>query len=672
MSAITTLGRSIPADRTAGKRGQIALSIGHEPALDPTGQPETPERQALSIRWLAGTILTGFGGGSLLVAALLLSIDSASVTPERAERLVQPGASAGPQIGGGQKGDKLVRAVEAKGARQSFKSPMTLKVADREVIKVRNFVRVATNLATVSGTLASDVPPFNAMKLMTQDTASERAPEPPAETGDAEVSFVKTDLTAASLVGAQALSDADVAAQIVEERRAFREGGRQPYLPMPAQTLMMRTLRTGMTTPADATAFLPGPAAAPFSNIEVRVVPENVTNLAKTESEKSEFSTEERINSIRKGETIETVLKNNGASPEEIRLIVAALSKNARSYIVPEGRAVKLLMAPPVGRDGRSQILRVTIADGERIESMAAVNDDYAYVNVAPPEAAAKPAPAKPTDDDDEEDDGTGLRFYNSFYETALRQQIPREIIDELVRVFSNDVDMQKRASGSDSFEAFFTDDDGELDLLFASITVNGETFRYYRYANPEENFSDYYNEQGKSARKFLLRKPISEGVFRSPFGMRFHPILRYSRPHNGVDWANKVGTPILAAGNGTVISAGWSSGYGKHTEIQHANGYVTTYSHQSAFASGIVEGAKVRQGQVIGYLGSTGLSTGPHLHYEVVVNGSYVDPMKIKLPRGRELDGKSLAEFQRHREQVDSLMLKAPGAAPKLAQATR
>jgi murein DD-endopeptidase MepM/ murein hydrolase activator NlpD len=307
---------------------------------------------------------------------------------------------------------------------------------------------------------------------------------------------------------------------------------------------------------------------------------------------------------------------------------------------------------------------------GERIETMAAVNDEYAYVNVAPPEAA--PRPARPAEDEEEEDDGSGLRFYNAFYETALRQQIPREIIDELVRVFSNDVDMQRRASPSDSFEAFFTDDDGELDLMHASLTVGGESFKYYRYANPEENFADYYNEQGKSARKFLLRKPIAEGVFRSSFGMRFHPILRYSRLHSGVDWANKVGTPILAAGNGKVVKAQWDSGYGRRVEIEHANGYVTTYSHMSGFARGISDGARVRQGQVIGYVGTTGLSTGPHLHYEVVVNGSFVDPMRIKVPRGRELEGRALAEFSRHREQVDGLLQKAPGAAPRLAQSGR
>ena len=162
----------------------------------------------------------------------------------------------------------------------------------------------------------------------------------------------------------------------------------------------------------------------------------------------------------------------------------------------------------------------------------------------------------------------------------------------------------------------------------------------------------------------------MAEGILRSGFGYRRHPILGYSKMHTGVDWANRIGTPIVAAGNGTVIKAEWDSGYGRRIEVQHNNGYVTAYSHLSRFGGGIAPGARVRQGQVIGYLGNTGLSTGPHLHYEVIVNGHFVDPMKIRLPRGRELDGRALAEFRRQREQVDALMARA-GSSTRLAQRT-
>ena len=154
-----------------------------------------------------------------------------------------------------------------------------------------------------------------------------------------------------------------------------------------------------------------------------------------------------------------------------------------------------------------------------------------------------------------------------------------------------------------------------------------------------------------------------------SPFGMRYHPILHFSRMHTGVDWAAPVGTPVVAAGNGVIIMAQWDAGYGRRVEIQHANGYETTYNHMSGFGRGIAPGVHVTQGQTIGYLGDTGLSTGPHLHYEVIINGNFVDPMAIKLARTREFDGKMLASFKRERGRIDQLMAQAPSAAAMAAE---
>ena len=184
----------------------------------------------------------------------------------------------------------------------------------------------------------------------------------------------------------------------------------------------------------------------------------------------------------------------------------------------------------------------------------------------------------------------------------------------------------------------------------------------------PDDGLLDYYDENGRSSRKFLVRKPIAIGETRSGFGMRRHPILGYYKMHTGVDWAAPIGTPILAAGNGTVIKAQWDSGYGRRVEIQHANGYITTYNHMSGFARSVKEGMRVKQGQVIGFLGSTGLSTGPHLHYEVMVNGHFVDPMRVKLARTREIEGRLLAEFRKERDRIDSLMAKAPNNSAKVA----
>ena len=260
------------------------------------------------------------------------------------------------------------------------------------------------------------------------------------------------------------------------------------------------------------------------------------------------------------------------------------------------------------------------------------------------------------------------MRLYASLYETALKQEIPRPIIDDLVRIFGNEVDFQRSVAGGDSIDIFYGEgEEGEArnELLYASITTRDETFRYYRFQTPDDGVVDYYDDQGRSVRKFLVRKPVAAGELRSGFGMRFHPIMRYSKMHTGVDWAAPIGTPIYAAGSGVVLKASWDSGgYGRRVEIQHANGYVTTYNHMSGFAKGMTEGVRVRQGQLVGYLGSSGLSTGPHLHYEVLVNGHFVDPMRIKLTRTKEFDGRMLAAFKRERERIDGLMGKAPNAA--------
>jgi len=168
------------------------------------------------------------------------------------------------------------------------------------------------------------------------------------------------------------------------------------------------------------------------------------------------------------------------------------------------------------------------------------------------------------------------------------------------------------------------------------------------------------------------VRKPVLAGIMRSGFGLRRHPILGYTKMHTGVDWAAPGGTPIYASGNGTVEKVGWESGYGKYVRVRHTNGYETAYGHMTAYARGIDEGTRVRQGQVIGFVGSTGLSTGSHLHYEILVNGRFVDPMRIKLPRGRVLEGPMLAGFEKERERLDGIMARKPARVASSGAAVR
>src|SRR5262249_1619520 len=178
------------------------------------------------------------------------------------------------------------------------------------------------------------------------------------------------------------------------------------------------------------------------------------------------------------------------------------------------------------------------------------------------------------------------------------------------------------------------------------------------------------YDESGKSAKKFLVRKPVADGNITSGFGGRNHPLLGYDKMHTGVDWASSTGTPGFAAGTGVIDKIGWEGGYGKYIRTRHANGYETAYGHLSAFARSMEAGKRVHQGQIIGYVGSTGLSTGAHLHYEIMVNGRFVDPMRIKLPRGRVLEGPVLAGFERERDRLEAMISRAPARMAQTGQA--
>jgi murein DD-endopeptidase MepM/ murein hydrolase activator NlpD len=254
-----------------------------------------------------------------------------------------------------------------------------------------------------------------------------------------------------------------------------------------------------------------------------------------------------------------------------------------------------------------------------------------------------------------------------------LTNQVPRALVDDLIRIYSYDVDFQRKTQPGDSFEVLFAGDAGVGDtkpeVLFAALTTGGETRKYYRYQAADDGIVDYYDETGKSAKKFLVRKPLAEGIVTSNFGSRKHPLLQYVRMHTGVDWAAQMGTPIYAAGNGVIERIGWEGGYGKLIKIRHANGYTTGYGHMSAFARNMEEGKKVRQGQIIGYVGSTGLSTGAHLHYEIMINGRHVDPMKIRLPRGRVLEGGQLATFEKERDRLDTMLATRPTPARSTAR---
>ena len=630
---MTTLAARLARPAGPNERLRLAVELGHEPPIE-IGAPriEGRERWRLSARWFAGVALSGLSGLALIGAALYLDLDRQSNFAEAPEfaGLAHREEAEGVNPS---KGDRLVRPIDVVAAKQTYKVPTTIKIGDKEVVRSRPFTLLSTALTLTPNAYADATPPFDPLTALSG--AAEKADAPP-DTGpaqdDAEVAFSQRDLAAnetAAVTGELTLAEAQ--AQVAEMLKATASGDNGPALP--SQMLLKRTSQAGIDPLGVLSYAATGSvnANAPFASIEVKMVPENVTNAIKTPAP---AESRERMVQLRRGESFADLLRANGANKDAASEILAAFGVKGGESPVAEGQKIILQYDEPEAADRPAPIARVSVYADEQLKSTIAVDDEGAYVPVTLPRDAGPRRDAE----------NGGLSLYESFYQTALKQDVPKPIINEMVRAFANDVDFQRAAQPGDSVTAFMSDPD-EVDphpqLLYATMTVRDQTFKYYRFQTPDDGLVDFYDESGRSVRKFLIRKPIVAGEMTSAYGMRFHPILHYARMHTGVDWGAPIGTPILAAGNGVVIKAAYDFGYGRRVEIQHANGYVTTYNHMSGFARGIAAGAKVTQGQVIGYLGQSGLATGPHLHYEVVINGNFVDPMAIKLARTREFDGK-------------------------------
>jgi len=247
----------------------------------------------------------------------------------------------------------------------------------------------------------------------------------------------------------------------------------------------------------------------------------------------------------------------------------------------------------------------------------------------------------------------------NNLYSSAINAGVEPNIIVEFARIYGFEVDFQRDIRKGDWFEILyekFEDDNKKVrdtgKIIYASMFVNGEEINLYNFKFKNEE--EYYDIKGKSITKSLMKTPINGARLSSAYGMRKHPILGYNKMHRGTDFAAPSGTPIMASGSGTITRARWCGGGGNCVKIKHNSTYETIYAHMKAFAKGVREGRKVKQGQIIGYVGSTGMSTGPHLHYEVIVNGKKVNSQRLKLPSGKILKGEARENFELERIKID------------------
>ena len=249
----------------------------------------------------------------------------------------------------------------------------------------------------------------------------------------------------------------------------------------------------------------------------------------------------------------------------------------------------------------------------------------------------------------------------NSLYNSASKKEVPINTIIELARIYGFEVDFQRDIRKRDSFQIMyevFKDDNKKIietgEILFANLKLSGQDKPLYFFTS--KNTKGHFDKNGKSSQKALMKTPINGARLSSPFGMRKHPIDGFNKMHRGTDFAAPTGTPIMASGNGVIKKAGWCGGGGNCVVIKHNSTYQTVYAHMSKFASGIRSGVRVKQGQTIGFVGSTGKSTGPHLHYEVIVNGKKINSQKLKLPSGKILKGKERKLFETAKIKLDVL----------------
>ena len=643
--------------------GLPSIFLGEMPKaerkLPPVYLCETgPDGASCRIKWLASTCLAGIVGVCLIGVAIYASLNMAdgsgmvssikraslaALEPMRTATLAKSGQSAG-----GQKEDRIHLTEAGFATRQVIHDTVIERHGSREFITIKPYLRIVAGLGTESPADADQLPPFNPFKLYSDATPVGASGE--AEDAPQAVSVNVVEVPGGILPQSDGveLKPEDVGRLVAEaaEIFAYAEGANA----------------------GDGEARLIQAAYHPEDGLgsqQTTVISKSTDDTAEAEDEPFEdlyAGAQVKTLKVGSGDTLMSLFTKIEAEPAQAKEVIDALEPIFSAKDLKPGQEVRFTLVPAPSDTGQMEPAKVSIfAKGTHLAT-AARNRQAVFV-----------ASTEPIGDDAAKLQQASARatLYTSFYHAALEQKIPDETILKLLRVHSYDVDFKQKTKSGDSFDLFFdSGNEGELgELLYTSMTINGEARKFYRFRTPDD-VVDYYDEQGNSAKKFLMRNPVRGGRFTSGFGDRRHPLLKYMRMHNGVDWAAPTGTPIAAAGDGTVEQVGGRGGYGNYVRLRHANGFSTAYGHMSRYAAGVAPGVTVKQGQIIGYVGSTGLSTGPHLHFEVLVNNSYVNPMTIQVPRGLQLTGRQLAEFQRERRRIETLMELDP-VTSRVAQVT-
>jgi murein DD-endopeptidase MepM/ murein hydrolase activator NlpD len=554
--------------------------------------------------------------------------------------------------------DRLQVTSGAKSTRFIIHETLRQRRGGREYIYAKPYVRLVARLAPVPPNAAETIPPFNPFKLYANNKPigedEDGARPQTAEQTDVSIRVVELLGGVLPLDDGQSI-DNDEAGEIVERFEGSETVTAGSSIPGsgPGEIAPEETLGQEMASKA---ADEP---AAP-----------NTTVLTKTGQDDEGGSSDvdalkPTVKTVREGQKLSQLLAEAGATSWQVREMIEAMKPVFPEKSVLPGQEVHIALQPSLTQLNRMEPVRFSVYDeGHAHKVTVTRNSSGEFVASATPMDSEQLVRLAMTDSGAPQTSS----LYASLYHASLIESVPTETIQQILRVHAYETDFRRRLRAGDTCEMFFDlKDEGGTDgppgeLLYTSITTGGEMRRYYRFRTPDGQV-DYYDAQGSNAKKFLNRRPVRGDDIRltSGFGLRRHPLLGEYKMHTGIDWAAPTGTPILAAGNGTIEEAGRKGYNGNYVRIRHANGYQTAYSHMSRFAPGAAAGVKVRQGQVIGYIGTTGLSSGPHLHFEILVNNQFVNPLSIEVPRERQLEGKDLIAFHKERMRIDELMRRAP-----------
>ena len=616
---------------------------------------EIPHGRELSFAWLSGTVMTGLTSVLLMGAALYVSFQGQDTfsTAYEALQLARPQQEPVAPTDMSAKSSRVRPVAATRSDSEIIEASIRETVDGRDMIRNQDFMRIRATLATAATSLSEGVPDYDPVAILnaTQPIeATAAALEVNTDVYGAEVEgevAVKLAAMPTSFVPPLAISD-QLAAEYVRSavEATFYDDAASPTLAYAALGPTIRDL--GRT---DDSGTLGG-------------VAENVTVMPKTTlAADAQLGRAERILTIRERSGLDDVLRRNGFTEAMVAAIEGTLQNVFPSTQLPAGTRLRILFGP--SRTSNSLIpYRMSIythdngSDTDVHRATVALTDKGQYVlGLAPPEIVF------PEEDTEEINVANLPSVYRSIWETGRKHDLDDATIERIIGMFAYDVDMTKKIAAGDSIEILETppDAEGRSELLYVGLTLGSTTRQLYRFVN-DEGVIDFFDPNGETGKRFLNRRPLEGGgTLRSRFGYRIHPIFKTRKLHTGVDLAARSGTPIYAAGDGVIEYYKWASGYGNKVEIRHVNGYETGYGHMSRYVDGLGVGDRVRQGQLIGYVGSTGQSTGPHLHFEIKINGNLVDPLSVKLPKDNVLAQKYEAKFAETMAQINDLMQREP-----------